>query len=215
MRQVGEPSRSPASTMPTAATRRSSAASNSSSQGAPARPRQLARLRAAPELLPSAVKEILRWVLPVVHFARLVTQDTELGGVPIPAGDRVVLFYPSANRDTDVFPEPDGFDIARVPNDHLAFGGFGEHYCLGAHLARLQLQTNFRHILARLDDIELDGPPGRLRSGFGDRIKRLPIRCSARWTVLSPSCGDRCEPGDVRGQATILLCVTGQGEASP
>ena len=126
------------------------------------------------------MEEILRWVSPVVHFARLVTQDTELGGVPILAGDRVVMFYPSANRDTDVFPEPDRFDIAHAPNDHLAFGGFGEHLCLGANLARLQLRAIFRHILARLDDIELDGPPERLRSGFVGGIKRLSICYSAR-----------------------------------
>ncbi len=143
-------------------------------------PDQLALLRADPSLMESAVEEILRWVSPVIHFARLVTEDVEMGGVTIPAGDKVVMFYPSANRDASIFERPNEFDIRRSPNDHLAFGGFGEHYCLGANLARLQLRTMFRHILDRLDAIELDGDVERLRSGFVGGIKRLPITFQAK-----------------------------------
>ena len=143
-------------------------------------PDQLALLRAEPSLIESAVEEILRWVSPVIHFVRLVTEDVEIGGATIPAGDKVVMFYPSANRDESIFERPSEFDIRRSPNDHLAFGGFGEHYCLGANLARLQLRTMFRHILDRLDEIELDGDVERLRSGFVGGIKRLPITFQAK-----------------------------------
>lgn len=139
-------------------------------------PEQMALLRSDRSLLDTAVEEILRWVSPVIHFARLVTRDVEIGGQLIPAGEKVVMFYPSANRDEDIFDDPFRFDIARTPNDHLAFGGFGEHYCLGANLARLQLRTMFGHILDRLDEIELNGDIERLRSGFVGGIKRLPIR---------------------------------------
>ena len=142
-------------------------------------PEQMALLRSDPSLQDSAVEEVLRWVSPVIHFARLVTEDVELNGQMIPAGDKVVMFYPSANRDEDIFERPFEFDITRSPNEHLAFGGFGEHYCLGANLARLQLRTIFGHILNRLDDIELDGDFDRLRSGFVGGIKRMPIRYRA------------------------------------
>ena len=142
-------------------------------------PEQMALLRSDPSLQDSAVEEVLRWVSPVIHFARLVTEDVELNGQTIPAGDKVVMFYPSANRDEDIFERPFEFDITRSPNEHLAFGGFGEHYCLGANLARLQLRTIFGHILNRLDDIELDGDFDRLRSGFVGGIKRMPIRYRA------------------------------------
>ena len=138
-------------------------------------PDQMALLRSNPSLLDSAVEEVLRWVSPVIHFMRLVTEDVEINGQTIPAGDKVAMFYPSANRDEDIFERPFEFDITRSPNDHLAFGGFGEHYCLGANLARLQLRTIFSHILNRLDNIELDGDLDRLRSGFVGGIKRMPI----------------------------------------
>src|SRR5207302_1214811 len=100
-------------------------------------PEQLARLRRSPDLLPTAVEEILRWVSPVMHMARIATRDVELRGRQIRAGERVLLWYPSANRDEEIFPEPDRFDVGRTPNDHLAFG-IGEHFCLGAGFARLE-----------------------------------------------------------------------------
>ncbi len=142
-------------------------------------PEQMALLRSDPSLMESAVEEILRWVSPVIHFVRLVTEDVEIGGQTIPAGDKIVMFYPSANRDEDVFEHPFEFDITRSPNEHLAFGGFGEHYCIGANLARLQLRTIFSKVLERMDEIELDGDFERLRSGFVGGIKRMPIRYRA------------------------------------
>ena len=143
-------------------------------------PDQLRRLRENPQLLNSAVEEILRWTSPVTHMARRAMCDTEVGGQPIAQGQIVAMWYPSANRDEDVFEQPDVFDIARDPNDHLAFGGFGEHYCLGANLARLELRAIFRQILARMDAIELDGEVERLRSGIVGGIKHLPIAFRAR-----------------------------------
>ncbi len=143
-------------------------------------PDQLERLRADPDLLDSAVEEILRWTSPVTHMARRVTQATEIGGQAIAVGDRVVMWYPSANRDEEIFEHSEIFDIARAPNEHLAFGGFGEHFCLGANLARLELRSIFRHILARMDEIQLDGEVERLRSGIVGGIKHLPISFSAR-----------------------------------
>ena len=138
-------------------------------------PDQLQRLRENPQLLNSAVEEILRWTSPVTHMARRAMCDTEVGGQPIAQGEIVAMWYPSANRDEEVFDQPDVFDIARDPNDHLAFGGFGEHYCLGANLARLELRAIFRQILARMDAIELDSDVERLRSGIVGGIKHLPI----------------------------------------
>ena len=143
------------------------------------RPEQLERLRADRSLLDSAVEEILRWTSPIIHFGRLVTTDTEIGGQPIPAGEKVVMWYPSGNRDEDVFDRPDEFDVGRDPNEHLAFGGFGEHFCLGANLARLEMRCMFTHILDRLTDIKLDGEVERLRSGFVGGIKRMPISFTA------------------------------------
>ena len=143
-------------------------------------PEQLRRLRADPGLLESAVEEILRWTSPVTHMARRVMCDTEIGGQAIAAGEKVVLWYPSANRDEEVFERPEVFDIAREPNEHLAFGGFGEHFCLGANLARLELRAIFRHVLSRMDEIELDGEVERLRSGIVGGIKHLPISFTPR-----------------------------------
>ena len=143
-------------------------------------PEQLRRLRADPGLLESAVEEILRWTSPVTHMARRVRRDTEIGGQAIAAGEKVVLWYPSANRDEEVFERPEVFDIAREPNEHLAFGGFGEHFCLGANLARLELRAIFRQLLSRMDEIELDGEVERLRSGIVGGIKHLPISFTPR-----------------------------------
>ncbi|WP_233495756.1 cytochrome P450 [Geodermatophilus sp. TF02-6] len=137
-------------------------------------PDQLARLRADRSLLPNAVDEMLRWVTPVTQFRRTATRDTELAGQRIAAGDKVVVYYASANRDEAVFDRPDVFDVARTPNDHLSFG-VGPHFCLGTGLARLQMTALFGELLDRLHDVELAGDVVRLRSNFQNGIKRLPI----------------------------------------
>jgi len=138
-------------------------------------PEQRARLLADPSLLPTAVEEMLRWVSPVMHFRRTATRDTEIRGQAIKAGDKVVTFYPSANRDEEIFPHADQFDVGRTPNEHLAFG-IGEHFCLGSTLARLEIRLIFEELLRRLPDIELAGPVHRLRSNFISGIKRMPVR---------------------------------------
>ncbi len=138
-------------------------------------PDQKEKLLAHPELLPTAVEEMLRWISPVICFRRTATQDTELRGQKIREGDKVVMFYISANRDEEVFERADQFDITRSPNEHLAFG-IGEHYCLGSNLARLEIRIMFEEILRRLPDIELAGQPRRLRSNFISGIKSMPVR---------------------------------------
>jgi len=150
-------------------------------------PEERARLLAEPRLVPTAVEEMLRWVSPVLHFRRTATRDTELRGQRIRAGDKVVLFYPSANRDEAVFQDPDRFDVGRTPNEHLAFG-IGEHFCLGASLARLEIRAMFEELLSRLPDMELAGPVDRLRSNFINGIKHMPVRFTperARRTLLA------------------------------
>jgi cytochrome P450 len=137
-------------------------------------PAELERLRAGRDLLPTAVDEMLRWVTPVTQFRRTATRDTELGGQPIAAGDKVVVYYASANRDGAVFADPDRFDVARTPNDHLTFG-VGPHFCLGAGLARLQMSALFTELLDHVHDVELTGDVVRLRSAFQNGIKRLPV----------------------------------------
>jgi cytochrome P450 len=126
-------------------------------------------------LLPSAVEEILRYNPAVMHFRRTATADTEIRGQKIREGEKVLVWYPSANRDEEVFENPHAFDVGRTPNEHLAFG-IGEHFCLGANLARLQLNTIFRELLTRLPDMEFAGPVRRLRSNFIDGIKEMPVR---------------------------------------
>jgi cytochrome P450 len=138
---------------------------------------QMRLLQQDPRLIPSGVEEMLRYEPAVMHFRRTATEDVELRGQRIRAGDPVVLWYPSVNRDEDHFPEPDRFDARRDPNDHLAFG-VGEHYCLGANLARMELVVIFEEILRRLPDLELAGPIRRLRSNFINGIKEMPIRFS-------------------------------------
>src|SRR6185436_9567454 len=118
--------------------------------------------------------EILRWVSPVLYFRRTATRDVELRGQVIRQGQRVLLCYPSANRDEDVFAAADEFDLARSPNPHVSFG-FGPHACLGARLARLQLQILFDEMRARFRAIELDGVPSRVRSSWIHRIHSLPL----------------------------------------
>jgi len=136
---------------------------------------QWERLRADPSLIPSAVEEVLRWTSPVVHFARTATEDCELGGQKIRAGDPLALFYASANRDEEVFEDAFSFRIDRQPNRHLAFG-IGEHFCLGAHVARMELQVFFQRLTRRLAHMELAGPVERLHSSTVGGLKRLPLR---------------------------------------
>ena len=138
-------------------------------------PDQLRRVQQDPSLVKSTVEEVLRWTSPIIHFARTATQDTEVGGQQIREGEVVSLFYPSANRDEEVWEDPDTFRVDRQKNPHIAFG-VGEHYCLGAHVARLELEVIFRHLLPRLEEVEIAGPVDRLRSHLIGGIKRLPIR---------------------------------------
>ncbi len=138
-------------------------------------PVQFRRLKSDPTLIKSAVEEIVRWTSPVIQFARTAASDTVVRGQKIRAGESVCLFYPSASRDEDVFDEPFKFDIGRNPNPHLSFG-IGEHFCLGANLARLELNVIFRELAKRLDHAELAGPVERLRSSFVGGIKHMPIR---------------------------------------
>jgi cholest-4-en-3-one 26-monooxygenase len=136
---------------------------------------QWQKLKRDPALVPKAVEEIVRWTSPVIQFTRRATEDTELNGQKIAEGDMLALFYPSANRDESVFAAPSRFDIERYPNHHIAFG-IGEHFCLGANLARLELQVMFRQLAARLESVELAGPIRRMRSSFVGGIKHMPVR---------------------------------------
>jgi cytochrome P450 len=142
-------------------------------------PEELERLRSEATLLDPAVEEILRWTTPVIQFARTALEDAEVRGQKIRAGESLILFYPSANRDEDVFDEPFRFRIDRNPNPHLAFG-IGEHRCLGANLARLELQVIFRQLIDRFEHVELAGTVERLRSSFVGGIKHIPIRYRIR-----------------------------------
>ncbi|MFI6095006.1 cytochrome P450 [Lentzea sp. NPDC051213] len=127
----------------------------------------------------TAVEEILRWVSPVMDFRRTATRDTEIGGEQIREGDKVILFYPAANRDESVFEDPHVFDVRRDPNPHVAFGGGGPHFCLGAHLARLELRVLFETLAERTPGIRAAGPVRRLRSNFINGVKEMPVRLCA------------------------------------
>lgn len=129
-----------------------------------------------PRYLASATEEILRWASPVMYFRRNATQDFELRGETIKAGDKISLWYVSANRDEEVFEDPFRFDITRDPNLHIAFGGGGPHFCLGAQLARMEIHVLFEELVKRVPRIESLGPPERLRSNFIGGIKHLPVR---------------------------------------
>lgn len=133
------------------------------------------RLVEDPSLVPSAVEEMLRYWPPVMHFRRTAAVETEIRGQHVTAGQKVVVWHSSANRDEHVFPEPDRFDVSRKPNDHLSFG-FGTHFCLGAHLARAQMRAVFADMVTRLPGLEPDGAPVRLVSNFQNGVKRLPVR---------------------------------------
>ncbi|MHB8341671.1 MAG: cytochrome P450, partial [Mycobacteriales bacterium] len=139
-------------------------------------PDQWARLRADPALHPTAADEIVRWVSPVMDFRRTVMADTRIGEQPVRKGDKVVIFYASANRDEAVFPEPDRFDVGRSPNPHIGFGGGGPHFCLGSHLAKLEIQVMLRTLVERVERVELAGDVRRLRSNFINGIKEMPVR---------------------------------------
>ncbi len=139
-------------------------------------PEQRRRLTADPSLMPTAIEEMLRWTSPVTVFFRTATRDTEVGGVRMRAGERVAMFYPSANRDEAHFADPDRFDVGRTPNQHLAFGGGGTHFCLGASLARAEAAAIFREILTRTTDIEPIGPAERVRSVLMNGIRSMPVR---------------------------------------
>ena len=125
---------------------------------------------------PTAVEEIVRWATPVIHFRRTATCDTEIGGQAIREGEKVVLWYCSGNRDEAVFDDPFRFDVRRQPNPHVAFGGPGPHYCLGAHLARREITVMFRELLGRIPDLEVVGEPDRLQSFFIHGLKHMPVR---------------------------------------
>lgn len=143
-------------------------------------PDQLRRLREDPGLWPTAVEEMLRWGTSIHNFRRTATRDTELRGQRIAAGDKVVMYYMSANRDEEVFEDPFRFDVGRTPNDHVAFGGGGVHYCLGASLARAEIRAIMRQLVERLDDVQLAGDVRRLRSDFVNGIKSMPVTFRAR-----------------------------------
>jgi cholest-4-en-3-one 26-monooxygenase len=142
------------------------------------RPEVVERLRVDPARLPAAIEEMLRYESPVIQIRRTATQPTELAGVPIAEGDKVVVFFPSANRDEAVFADPDRFEIDRQPNEHIAFG-FGTHHCLGAPLARLESRHLFGELLAQLRDLERAAPTVPIRTNFVRGIRHLKIRFRA------------------------------------
>jgi cholest-4-en-3-one 26-monooxygenase len=139
-------------------------------------PEQWDRLKADPSLIPTAADEIVRWVSPVNLFRRTPTQDVEIAGVPIKKGEKVVIYYSSANRDESVFKDPDVFDISREPNPHVGFGGGGPHFCLGRHLAKLEVECLFRSLITKCERVELVAEPRRLRSNFINGIKEMQVR---------------------------------------
>jgi cholest-4-en-3-one 26-monooxygenase len=138
-------------------------------------PGEWQKLRANPSLVPSAVEEIVRWVSPVIQFCRTAAEDVEVHGQTVRKGEATCIFYPSANRDEDVFPDPFAFRVDRTPNEHYGFG-IGVHFCLGANLARMELQEIFARLVRRVEYVELAGPVERMHSGFVGGIKRMPVR---------------------------------------
>ncbi|MEZ5373402.1 MAG: cytochrome P450 [Microthrixaceae bacterium] len=142
-------------------------------------PDQLARLVANPDLMPGAVEEILRWEPPIHHFRRTATADLELGGKQIAKGDKVLMWYAGCNRDPSVFDDPHTFDMERTPNPQLSFG-IGEHFCLGANLARLSLRVLFTELLANIENIHLTAPPRRLHSNLINGIKEMQLGYDVR-----------------------------------
>jgi cholest-4-en-3-one 26-monooxygenase len=139
-------------------------------------PDQWDRLRADPGLLETATDEVIRWSCPTHFMRRTAAADTELGGAAIRAGDKVVLWYVSGNRDEAEFERPDAFDVGRSPNRHLSFGRGGPHLCLGVHLARLEVKVALAALARRVRRFELAGPPRRIRSNFTNGLRELPVR---------------------------------------
>ena len=140
-------------------------------------PEERARLQAEPDrLLASTVEEMLRWVSPLIYMRRRATVDTELAGKAVRAGDKVVMYYGAANRDEAAFADPDRFDVGRTPNDHVAFGSGGPHFCMGAHLGRLETSALLREVLTRLPDLEPAGPVEWLASTFISGPRAMPVR---------------------------------------
>jgi len=142
-------------------------------------PDATADLRADPSLWPSAVEEMLRWGSSIHNFRRTATTDTRIRDVDIAAGDKVVMYYMAGNFDPEVFADPHTFDIRRDPNEHQTFGGGGEHYCLGANLAKVEIRAMLRELVDRVSDFEITGEPIRMRSDFINGINRLPMRIGA------------------------------------
>ncbi|HWE55101.1 MAG TPA: cytochrome P450 [Acidimicrobiales bacterium] len=142
-------------------------------------PDQYTKLVEQPELMDSAIEEILRWASPVMYFRRNVTEDIDYKGNQLKAGDKVSIWYVSANRDEDVFDDPFTFDITRSPNEHIAFGGGGPHHCLGANLARMEMRLFFEELTRRVPSVKSIGEVSRLRSNFIGGIKHLPVRFTA------------------------------------
>jgi cholest-4-en-3-one 26-monooxygenase len=143
-------------------------------------PEQRHKLAANPAAIPTAVEEMLRWVTPIQNMSRTVTRDVELRGQHLREGDKVMLLYPSGNRDEEVFEDPFRFDVERDPNPHLAFGGYGAHFCLGSSLARLELRVMFEELLSRVEDIALvhDRRPPYRNSNFITGIEEMPVTLS-------------------------------------
>jgi cytochrome P450 len=142
-------------------------------------PGEIWKLQKDPSLLAPAVEEVVRWSSPIIHFARTASRDYVLRGKKIREGESLALFYPSANRDEEVWDDPFTFRIDRPKNPHLGFG-IGEHFCVGSHLARLELMVAYKHLLPRIEEIELAGPVERLHSSLVGGVKKLPIRYKLR-----------------------------------
>jgi cholest-4-en-3-one 26-monooxygenase len=147
-------------------------------------PDERRRLQEHPELLETAIEEMLRCASPVMHFRRTASVDTELHGQKISEGDKIVFWHISANRDEEVFDDPMRFDVGRSPNDHVAFGGGGAHFCLGANLARMEIRVMFTEMMRLMPELELTGDVRRLRSNFINGIKHLPVRRSKQPAVV-------------------------------
>ncbi len=142
-------------------------------------PDEMGKLRRDPALVPTAVEEVVRWTTPVIQFCRTPVEDVEIRGQQIRKDDSMMLLYPSANRDEEVFDDPDAFRVERRPNPHVGFG-IGEHFCLGASLARLELAVIFDALARRMDEVAVDGTVDRMRSSFLGGVKRMPIRYRLR-----------------------------------
>ena len=138
-------------------------------------PEHLEAMRDDPALVPGAIEEMLRFCNPVQHMRRTATGDTDLGGQQIKAGDKLAVYYTSANRDEAVFADPQTFDIRRTPNSHLSFG-IGSQFCLGAHVARLQARTFFEELLSSFSTLELTATPAKVRSNLTNGYRYLPLR---------------------------------------